>query len=306
MKKKIFLSYSQDDIKKVRCLQRLINRTEVFTPIIIADNRQALKQLSEKVINGIKESDYFIPVLTRKSLKTQWINQEIGFATATGCKMVPIIETQCITKLKGFINKQLDLPYGFQGSNNATVESNRFRQIAKTLINDLEQNIIELEEHTEKTTAEAQVITVPINNRWVLNHWGSETARFGENQIIFLGKYTPDKRGDGAHIDLVDALEIGKVYEVSCFAKSLNSTGKIQLWCNDDTNTGSNPRVEVKTEFLPPSKDGKAITLEFPAIAKNIRIHLQYKPGNGKIQVGDIKITELLGRDVFNENYMIR
>ena len=138
MKKKIFISYSDTDRKKMRSVERLINGTEIFSPIIIADNRQILLQLSEKVKNGIIECDYFVPILTRNSITTQWVNQEIGFATAINRRTMPIVERQLIDTLKGFIHKQLDLSYLFEGNeNNNRSETSKFTSTSKVLINDL-------------------------------------------------------------------------------------------------------------------------------------------------------------------------
>src|SRR5687767_11563027 len=108
-KKTIFISYSDQDNNKMRSLERVIKNGGQFTPTIIADNRQALVQLTEKVSSGILTCDYFIPIITRKSVATQWLNQEIGFAAATKRRIIPIVEYQLINKLKGFIHKQLDL-----------------------------------------------------------------------------------------------------------------------------------------------------------------------------------------------------
>jgi len=127
MKKKIFISYSDADRNKMRSVERLINGTDIFTPIVIADNRQVLLQLTEKVKTGIFECDYFVPILTSNSITTQWVNQEIGFATAINRKTIPIVERQLIDTLKGFIHKQLDLSYLFEGNQaNSRSEASKF------------------------------------------------------------------------------------------------------------------------------------------------------------------------------------
>ena len=41
------------------------------------------KPLTDKVKEGILETPYFIPILTRSSITSQWVNQEIDFAIAT-------------------------------------------------------------------------------------------------------------------------------------------------------------------------------------------------------------------------------
>ena len=139
MKRKIFISYSDFDKNKMRQFERIIKAEKDFEPIIIADRKIALALLSDKVKQGINECTYFIPIITRQSIKTQWINQEIGFAVATkNCKIIPIIESQIIDDLRGFIHKQVDLPYCFEGNpDNRRSESFKFSITAKGLIKDL-------------------------------------------------------------------------------------------------------------------------------------------------------------------------
>ncbi len=138
MAKKIFISYSDKDRNKMRSLERQILKTTILKPIIIADNRQTTKLLSDKVKAGIIECDYFIPILTRSSISTQWINQEIGFATAKNKAIYPIVECSIMSKLRGFIHKQFDLSYKFDGNKkNKRVEACQFTIYSRRLINDL-------------------------------------------------------------------------------------------------------------------------------------------------------------------------
>lgn len=133
---------------------------------------------------------------------------------------------------------------------------------------------------------------IPINILWRLNHWGSKCASIAGDKMIFTGTSAP-QGADGSHIDLNYILEIGKTYEISCFAKSdINTDGKFQLWCHDNTGVkpdGSNSLTPYKT----PATDGERIKLNFNAdYNKNIRIHLQYTPGQGRIEISDVKISE--------------
>ncbi len=138
MPKSIFISYSDADRNKMRSFERQINKTTDLKAIIIADNRQATKLLSEKVKSGIIECDYFAPILTRSSIATQWINQEIGFATGINKPMYPIVEESIMSNLRGFIHKQVDLPYSFKGNQkNGKGEAAQYLKTARRLVNDL-------------------------------------------------------------------------------------------------------------------------------------------------------------------------
>lgn len=146
------------------------------------------------------------------------------------------------------------------------------------------QDIDKIKEKTEQ---------IPLNNLWKLNHWGSNCANIVGNKMIFSGMTAPHDT-DGSHIDLIDFLEVGKTYEVSCFAKSdASTTGMFQLWCHDKSAEPNG--VSITTYYKTPSISGEVIKLTFAAqFNRNIRIHLQYKPGVGMIEICDVKIKAIL------------
>lgn len=147
MRKKVFISYYDKDKEKLRALEKIVKGTKFLCPIIVANNREAIEQLSDKVKKGIIDCDLFVPILTRSSITSQWVNQEIGFAIALSREVIPIVELKIIDQdqLKGFIHKQLDLPYAFKGNQrNVSTEAKSFLKVAKLLVNDilLRNNII--------------------------------------------------------------------------------------------------------------------------------------------------------------------
>lgn len=150
-------------------------------------------------------------------------------------------------------------------------------------INKISEEINRIKEKSEK---------IPINNLWRLNHWGSKCASIVGDKMVFVGTSAPEGT-DGSHIDL-NNLDVGKTYEVSCFVKSdPNTTAMFQLWCHD--NTGAKPDgASASTTFKTPSNFGEKINLNFRAdFNKNLRIHLQYKPGDGQIEVTDVRVSEV-------------
>jgi len=150
-------------------------------------------------------------------------------------------------------------------------------------INNISAEIERIKEKSEK---------IPINNLWRLNHWGSNCATIVGEKMIFVGISAP-KEADGSHIDLNNILEVGQTYEISCFAKSdINTNGMFQLWCHDKTGVKPDGATSM-TPYKIPTIEGEIIKLNFKAeYNKNIRIHLQYKPGHGRIEIGDIKISK--------------
>ena len=140
MKQTVFISYSSLDQDKVDYLVREFKNNSSFKPLVIAFNREPTKPLTEKVVRGIKDCFCIIPILTSNSIKTQWINQEIGFAKGIGKEIIPIVDSNIINELKGFIHKQIDLPYNYKSNiENKTTENKRFVKTVRTLISDLEK-----------------------------------------------------------------------------------------------------------------------------------------------------------------------
>jgi hypothetical protein len=111
--------------------------------------------------------------------------------------------------------------------------------------------------------------------------------------MIFKGE-NGEIANDGSHIDLTTIFEIGKTYEISCFARSANNTtGKLQLWCHDKIE-GGDSKINVSTPFMTPPTEGETISLTFtPSIKKSIRVHLQYIPGKGSIEVSNLRFSEI-------------
>lgn len=144
MNKKIFISYSQNDKNKVDSLSKALENSEKkFIPIIIANKRNPGKPLAEKVKEGILETTFFIPILTRSSISNQWVNQEIGFAVANDRNILPIVEKSILNELKGFIHNQIDIPFIFEGhKSNKWKEAQNYRKCYKELIKHLESESV--------------------------------------------------------------------------------------------------------------------------------------------------------------------
>ncbi len=115
MKKKIFISYCSEDIKLVEILRKKLQFSKYFKPIIVADRKEPMSSLSSKVETSLQECDIIIPILTEKSIYTQWINQEIGYSKALKTiEIIPLVQRDIVDRLKGFIHKQVDLSHSFE------------------------------------------------------------------------------------------------------------------------------------------------------------------------------------------------
>ena len=129
MKARIFLSYSELDKNKLRALRNAIRKRDELDPIVVAERRKVGQILTDKVKECMHEADCLMPILTRRSIDNQWVNQEIGFAEALKKPIIPLVEKNLFDKLKGFIHKQMDLPFAFTGvESDAKKEARSFRK----------------------------------------------------------------------------------------------------------------------------------------------------------------------------------
>lgn len=134
-KMKVFISFSEENRNKMKVLRKAINESSLLEAVVVEDKRKGPLHLSELIIEGIKESDFFLPILTKSSIYTQWVNQEIGYAWEINhIEVVPIVETQIMDDLKGFINKQIQLPFTFASSPDTKKERRNFRECYKLVI----------------------------------------------------------------------------------------------------------------------------------------------------------------------------
>jgi nucleoside 2-deoxyribosyltransferase len=158
MKKKLFISYGNDNFNKVKLVVKNLENHPLFSPVVVANKREANKALVDKVTEGINDADYIIPILTKDSIHNQWINQEIGYASAKGKKIIPIIEESIMAQLKGFIHKQNDLPYKYK-----TKDDQQMREENKSFMNCFRLLIQDLEEELAPNSIETKLkITIPV------------------------------------------------------------------------------------------------------------------------------------------------
>ena len=69
----------------------------------------------EVIKSRIQECPYFLVMLTKEGIASQWVNQEIGYAVAVGKELIPIIEvdksTGRLIKSKGFVELHDPIKY---------------------------------------------------------------------------------------------------------------------------------------------------------------------------------------------------
>jgi hypothetical protein len=142
-KKLLFISYESSNLDKVGHIKKYLADHPLFEPLIVADKRRANDALSDLVKDGIESSYCVIPILSPQSFKTQWINQEIGYAIGIKRKIKPIVEIGILKDLKGFVHSQNQCPYTytFRPIPYKSSENKDFMNKFRLLIKDLEEEL---------------------------------------------------------------------------------------------------------------------------------------------------------------------
>lgn len=142
----VFISFCDADRQLMKVLKSPIHKSDLLQPLIVEEKRKGAIHLSELVQNGIRESSFFIPILTSNSISNQWVNQEIGFAKAieNQIQIVPIVESKIIEKLKGFIHKQIQLSYNFRVYEEEDRTKRAYRKICKEVVSYIEQEVLNM------------------------------------------------------------------------------------------------------------------------------------------------------------------
>lgn len=88
---KVFISHSMADVKLVSQLKYWleVNGIEAY---LAEAYPEAGANLSQKISNAIDNSECVIAVFTQDGTRSQWVNQEIGYAKKAGKIVVPLVE----------------------------------------------------------------------------------------------------------------------------------------------------------------------------------------------------------------------
>ena len=89
---KIFVSHSLDEKEKIDNMKIFSNENFSF---YFAEDSYSTKTISKKITNAIDSCDYFFLILTKKSQKSPFVNQEVGYAKARGKEIIIIPQSSC-------------------------------------------------------------------------------------------------------------------------------------------------------------------------------------------------------------------
>ncbi len=126
---RVFLSHSTRDQGLVVSLANLL--TKLGIEVSVAEwYLTPGSRLDEKVFKEIDESDSMVVVLTQNGARSNWVNQELGYALRAGKPVIPLVE-------KGVNDRQLG---SLQGKEYIEYDSDQPQQSltkASTFVNSL-------------------------------------------------------------------------------------------------------------------------------------------------------------------------
>ena len=280
-------------------------------------------RLRRKIEEGLTNSKYGIVILSRNFFNKEWPKNELDGLFSLEIereeilKYSPILADRLAAKSKDGLDKIINLIKELFKSNidkyiqhlREAIDPNNIRLI----INEIKETGIQPDDtifstiiykivsyiEIDKYFKKQNILNAPISKlRW---HPYPEKDLYLysvieelTSKIIFSG----EKISNDGFILYFDykPLEVGAWYVVSCIAKSDKDTNaKLKLWCHDKTSPETPGREQVSTAVSTPINNKETFFLFFKSkINSEIRIHLQYLPGKGRIEVNDVKIEKLI------------
>lgn len=111
MNYRIFIAYSGEDEQIASYVYNCLSKIVQFQPYKSENFPDFGTNFKERIKKEIRDSNYMVVLLTEKSINSQWVNQEVGYAIAIqeryGGKpyIIPISNSDLANRLKGFITK---------------------------------------------------------------------------------------------------------------------------------------------------------------------------------------------------------
>lgn len=104
---KVFISHSTREQGLVISLANLLSKFGI--EILVAEWYLTPGEcLDKKVLEQIKNSDCMVALLTRNGIRSNWVQQEIGYALAYNVLLIPLVEKGIDRKALGVLQ---DKPY---------------------------------------------------------------------------------------------------------------------------------------------------------------------------------------------------
>ena len=121
----VFISHSTRDINIVHEFAKWIKSFNI--DVYVAElTFQPGEPLPEKVAKMIDASDCVLAILTRGGIRSEWVNQEIGYAKKAGKILIPIVEEG--VEIKGFIANLEFIPFHRNNINESVIKAANYLQ----------------------------------------------------------------------------------------------------------------------------------------------------------------------------------
>lgn len=121
----VFVSHSTKDLNIVKELADWLRSNNVVVHVAESEV-QAGKPLPKKISDLVESSDCVIALLTREGVRSEWVNQEIGYAIRAGKLVVPIVEEGVMTK--GFLQSLEYIPFDRRNPYDAVTRAVEYMQ----------------------------------------------------------------------------------------------------------------------------------------------------------------------------------
>lgn len=89
---RVFISHSTKDKEFVQQLSEAMEEAGA-TPYLLEDEGKPGTNWVQRMQKAIKECECVITLLTRNGSRSPWVNQELGFASAYGKPIIPVVES---------------------------------------------------------------------------------------------------------------------------------------------------------------------------------------------------------------------
>jgi hypothetical protein len=102
MKYTVFLSHSSKDMNLVNSIRKELERAGINV-YLAEEDLQLGKSLPKKIIRNIISANCMVVLLTDTGIRSQFVNQEIGVASANNKLIIPMVEKKVKNKVKGLL-----------------------------------------------------------------------------------------------------------------------------------------------------------------------------------------------------------
>lgn len=138
---KVFISHSSRDQGLVISLANLLSKFGI--KVVVAEwYLTPGEPIERKVFDQIERSDCVVALLTRNGIRSNWVQQEIGFALKTKRPLIPIVEKGVDEKDLGALRDKEYIEYDPYQPRHALIRASNYVQSLKLKKADQERTLL--------------------------------------------------------------------------------------------------------------------------------------------------------------------